>query len=346
MKIIIDIGHPAHVHYFKNFIQIMKKSDHGVLVTARNKEVVHSLLNSFEIKYIDRGKGKKGLLGKLIYMFKADLLLLKLSLKYKPDIFMSFASPYAALISWLLRKPHIAFTDTEHATLGNLAFIPFSQVVCTPSSFNKDLGKKHVRFNGFMELCYLHPNYFVPDPIVLNMLGVIKGEKYIILRFISWNASHDVGHSGLSLDVKHKAVKELSMHAKVFISSEGELPEDLQKYKIKIPPEKMHDALYYSTLYLGESGTMAVEAAILGTPSITVSTLSKLLGNFQELSEKYELIHFFDEGAVGLKKAIELIVDPESKSNWQKKAQKLIEDKIDVTQYMITFIEHYKKKDR
>lgn len=344
MKILIDTGHPAHVHYFRNFINVMEKNGHSFTITARKKEVTNNLLNSYGIKYFDRGKGKISILGKFIYMIKADLMLLKLAVKFQPDVFMSFASPYAAQVSWILRKPHVAFTDTEHATLGNLAFVPFSKWVITPSCFNKNFCKKHIRFNGYMELCYLHPNYFTPDPSVLDIMGVKKGEKYIILRFVSWNASHDLGHSGLTLEVKRRAVKELSKYAKVFISSEGELPEDLKQYQIQILPEKMHDVLYYAELFFGESGTMAVESAILGTPSIRVSTLAKLLGNFKELSEKYELIHFFDDGAVGLRKAIELISDPESKSKWQKKAKKLIDDKIDVTQYMIDFIEQYKKR--
>tara|TARA_B100002003_G_C13601471_1_gene310124 strand:+ start:62 stop:442 length:381 start_codon:yes stop_codon:yes gene_type:complete len=110
LKLLIDIGHPAHVHYFKNFIQIMKKNSHSFLLTARDKEVVFDLLNRYGIKFTSRGKGKKTLYGKLCYIFQADFRILKLAIKFKPDIFISFASPYAAQISWLLRKPHIAFT--------------------------------------------------------------------------------------------------------------------------------------------------------------------------------------------------------------------------------------------
>ena len=36
MKIFLDIGHPAHVHYFKNFIMEIKNEGHKVLITARN----------------------------------------------------------------------------------------------------------------------------------------------------------------------------------------------------------------------------------------------------------------------------------------------------------------------
>ena len=49
MKILVDIGHPAHVHYFKNFIYEMSKRKHKFLVVARNKEVSIELLNAFKI---------------------------------------------------------------------------------------------------------------------------------------------------------------------------------------------------------------------------------------------------------------------------------------------------------
>ena len=161
MKIFIDIGHPAHVHYFRNFINILSDKGDSFLITARNKDVAHKLLNRYNIKYIDRGTGKVGLFRKFIYMFKADFLLYKAAKQFKPDIFMSFSSPYAAHVAYLLNVPHISFTDTEHAVLGNMAFIPFTKKILTPLCFNKDYGKKHIRFDSYMELCYLHPNYFL-----------------------------------------------------------------------------------------------------------------------------------------------------------------------------------------
>ena len=84
-----------------------------------------------------------------------------------------------------------------------------------------------------MELAYLHPNYFKPDKEILSILGVNEGEKYVIVRFVSWAAAHDFGHLGISFENKKKAVIEMSKFAKVFISSEKELPEDLKPYQIE-----------------------------------------------------------------------------------------------------------------
>jgi len=48
MKILIDINHPAHVHYFKNIIKIMEKKGHEFLIISRNKEIEHYLLKKYE----------------------------------------------------------------------------------------------------------------------------------------------------------------------------------------------------------------------------------------------------------------------------------------------------------
>ena len=65
MKILIDIGHPAQVHYFRNFISIMESKGHLCFVIARNKEVTFDLLKIYGIKFKSRGKGGKGFFGKL-----------------------------------------------------------------------------------------------------------------------------------------------------------------------------------------------------------------------------------------------------------------------------------------
>ena len=162
------------------------------------------------------------------------------------------------------------------------------------------------------------------------------------MRFISWGATHDHGHMGLSLAMKRRSVEELSNEARVFISSERELPEDLKKFQIKLPPERMHDALFYASLYFGESGTMTTEAAVLGTPAVRVSTIAKLLGNFIELRDKYGLLCYYDSDKEGFEVALKLL-KKNLKLKWRVKKEKMLKDKIDVTQFMIDTVVNYKK---
>ena len=340
MKILIDIGHPAHVHYFKNFIKIMKKKNHNILIIARDKDVTYNLLNFYNYTYISRGKGGNNIFSKLLYLFKGNFIILKYAKKFKPDLNLSFGSPYVAMASLLLRVPHINFNDTEHAKLSHLISDPFSQCILTPSAYKVDLGKKQIRFNGYMELCYLHPNYFEPDLSILDLLKVKNDEKYIIMRFVSWNASHDIGHSGLSIEIKHKAVKELSKYANVFISSEEELPNDLKKYQLNISPNKMHDVLSFTDLFIGEGATMASECACLGTPAIYVNSLN--VGYLEE-QEKFGSLFSFRNSEDVIEKAIALLNTPNIKKEFQKRRKIMLAHKIDVTAFMVWLVEDYPK---
>jgi len=343
MKILIDINHPAHVHYFKNMIKIMENKGHQFLIISRNKEIEHYLLKKYDIPFFDRGKGENRLIGKTFYFFKALFLILKEAKKFKTDVIISFGTPYPAIASCLLKIPHISVNDTEHARLHHLLTDPFSKCILTPSCYNKDLGKKQIRFNGYMELCYLHSKYFMPDPSIFDLLGVNKDEKYVIFRFVSWNASHDVGHSGLSLEMKRKAVNEFSKYAKVFISSEGELPNGLDEFKIKIPPEKMHDALYYASMLYGESATMASECAVLGTPAIYLDNVGR--GYTDEQENKYGLVFNYSESLEdqekSIRKGVELFQNSNLKQESQKRRQKMLSEKIDVSAFMVWFVENY-----
>jgi uncharacterized protein len=113
-------------------------------------------------------------------------------------------------------------------------------------------------------------------------LGIEEDEKFVIVRFVSRSAVHDIGSKGLALAMKRQVVEAFSKYARVFISSEQALPEDLRGYQLPCSPEKIHDALYYADLLYGESATMASEAACVGTPAIFVDDKGRLVAKVQE----------------------------------------------------------------
>jgi len=345
MRILIDINHPAHVHYFRNFYMMMTAMGHDILVVSRNKEIEHNLLKSYGIPFVNRGKGKAGKYSKFLYMLYANARLLLLSLKFKPHVFINFLHPYPSQVARLLGKVSLVFSDTEHATLHHKLTVPFATKVLTPSCYRLDLGKKHIRFRSYMELSYLHPNYFKPDPSVLDLLNVSGSEKFVIVRFVSWAAAHDFGHTGMTLENKRRVVWELSKHSKVFISSEGKLPTDLEGFRIRIPFYKMHDALYYSALLFGESATMASEAAVLGTPSIFIDNDGR--GYTDEEEAKYKLVNNFNESEEGqeraLQKALEIIKDRDGKEKYRVMRNELLSNCIDTTRFMIDEVLKYDK---
>ena len=348
MRIIVGIWHPAHVHFFKNMIWNLEKRGHDIQIVTRPKEVTLDLLDRYGFNYKIVGIHYKKSLAKALGMIKTEYRIYKIAKNFKPDIFLGIADVYCAHVGKWIRKPSIIFTDTENVKLGNLLTFPFADVICTPSCFMGDIKlKKHVKYNGYHELAYLHPNYFKPDIEVLEGLKMSKEERFIIIRFISWEASHDTSLQGIKKGSELDFIKTLERYGKVFITSERKLGNDFESYRIKLSYEKIHSLLNFADLYIGEGGTMAAEAAILGTPAIHIESTSKgiatgaLSGNFLELRDKYGLLHFYPDQNQALEKAIEILENKNAKNEWRKKREKLLKDKIDVTKWMTDFIERY-----
>ncbi len=341
MRILVGVGHPKHVHIRKNIVHNLENDGHEVKILAWAKDLAIYLLNFYGFEYEIVGKNYKGLAKKAYGMLMSDLNVLRVAKKFKPDI-LAWGGPYLAHVSKLIGKPHIGFTDTEHAGLTNWLSNPFSDVIVTPACYKGKINpKKHVTYNGYEELTYLHPNYFKPDPAVLDDLGLSKNDRYIILRFVSWQASHDIGDSGFTN--KEEVIKSLEPFGQILITSERKLPPELEKYKIAIPPEKIHHALYFATLYIGESAPMATESAILGTPAIFVSTSRR--GYTDELENKYGLVYNFNDPKTmqkyALEKAFKLLENENIKRIWEKKRMKMLSEKIDVTKFLTDFIGNY-----
>ena len=340
MKVLFDLGHPAHVHYFKNLIKLLQKNGKQVLIIAREKDVTHSLLKSYKIPYLSRGKGSKNLPGKLFYLFKANLQLYKYSILFKPDLFISFASPYAAQIARYFNKPHIAFTDTEHAKLGIASFLPFTDTIITPKTFKGSLGHNHIKFDGYMENTYLHPKYFKPDKNILKKLNLSNKERYVVLRLVSWDASHDIGQKGFKIDTLIKLIAEIKNHARVFISAENKIPKILKKYQLSINPTEIHDVLSFAELFIGEGATMASECAIMGTPSIYINSLS---AGTLENQEQKGILYMFKSSNGLIEKTREILINPKAKRETKQKSTDLFKNKIDINNFFYWLISEYPK---
>ena len=341
MRILIDLGHPAHVHYYKNFAKIMSEKGHEILFTCRDKEVTISLLKHYRFKYVNFGHPFKSLPGKLFGLFYFTFRVFLISFKFRPDLFLN-STMYSAIVAWLMRKPHIALEDTFNEEQVKL-YLPFTSCVLTGTYDHPSLGEKEINLDGYQELMYLHPNYYKPDNSILKNLALKDDEAYVILRFISWNASHDIGHKGISLKNKIFAVKEFSKYARVFISSESKIPAELEHYKINIPPYRIHDAIYFANLLFGESSTMAEEAAILGTPAIYLNNDSTFYT--KHLEHDYQLLFNFSESEEDQKQSIKLAIDLLKncciKTEWNTKRDKIIFEKIDFTAFLVWFVENW-----
>ena len=332
MRILIDIGHPGHLHLFKHLAHRFIREGSEVLFTAREKEFELELIRAEGFQYKSFGKHYKTLWGKIWGLLKFDVQMFFTGLRFKPDLFISHGSIYAAHAAFLLGKKHLSLEDS-----GNMEQIvlyrPFTDAILTPDVLPEDLGPKQIRYRGYHEIAYLHPRYFTPNPELYRWLGLKNDEPYAIVRLVSWNATHDAGHKGLTNEDKVKLVKKLSEHMRVFITSEKALDPDLKPYQIKIAPEKLHHALSYASIVVSEGATIASEAGVLGTPTIYINTIAR---SYCQDQEKFGLVFNTSDS----EKVFALIDDilGQDRQEFRNRRDQLLETKVNVTDYLHEFI--------
>jgi predicted glycosyltransferase len=334
MRVLVDIGHPGHVHFYKHVIWHLEREGHQVLISARDKDVTLALLDHYGFAYQTLsgiGRGRWGLLREFL---QREWALLRLIRAFDPDVVTEVGGLFIAPVCQMLKKPSIVFTDSEPVPLDRFFTYPFASMICTPECFMRDLGNRHIRYAGYHELAYLHPSYFQPDSTVLRELGVAQDEPYIVLRFVAWRATHDLGQAGFSTGLKLAIVEELSRYGRLFITSEVPLGQALEQHRVKLPPHRIHDVLYYARLFMGDGATMATEAGILGTPAVRSSSLALSMGNFVELMDRYELVYSYYDASRALEKAMEVLEWKSAKESWQRRRGRLLEEKVDVTRFV------------
>ncbi|MEX2161700.1 MAG: DUF354 domain-containing protein [Anaerolineales bacterium] len=339
MKILVDINHPSQVHLFKHAIRRLQARNHSVLIIARDKDVTLQLLEEYGFEYVPGTVRRPGLFNLLYELFSKTLLIWRESKKFDPDVFISLGSPPAAWAAFLRGKPHLAFTDTEHSVEQLVLYKPFSMRIYTPDCFLLDLGVKQRRYAGYHELAYLHPSQFTPSFEVIREFGLSEEVPFFVVRFVSFSATHDIRQTGLSLEEKDDLLKLLQSYGQVVVSSEAAKGMTVLGFSTQIPPSKMHHLLAYAALFIGEGTTMATEAALLGIPAITLTPHEG--GNRLELENKYGLVRGIRDPHRLKAEVIKLLQDKDLKRHWQEKRAKLLSEKIDVTEFIVSQIEGF-----
>lgn len=118
-----------------------------------------------------------------------------------------------------------------------------------------------------------------------------------------------------------------------------------------------------TSLYIGDSQTMAAEAGVLGVPFVRFNDFVGRIGYLRELEDKYELgygVHatvlsadsdirrndgtLQPSGVEELYKRVEALVampSAERKALFQSRRQSMLSDKVDCAKFLTWFIENY-----
>jgi len=335
MRILIDILHPAHVHFFRNFIREAKSHGHSICVTARDKEMTLELLRTYQIEHLVLTRQAKGSIGLAFELIKHSFLVWRVARKFQPDLMIGIMAPCIAIAGLALKTKVIAVYDNESAKLTNRVVYRLVDAYITPVAFTQHLGPKQVRYSGYHELAYLHPNYFAPNVELVRDIKRKYPSQIFFVRFVGWWSSHDRGEKGFSLEGKRALLDLLSGYGTVILSSEAPLPKEFKAYESNFPASMIHHVLVCADLFVGESSTMASEAAILGCHSIYISKTGRGVNDEQARLYRHAEYYTDRQESVLFRRLEGLLNDSEIKNNAKSGASKLVESTIDITQKLL-----------
>jgi len=183
--------------------------------------VTTDLLDAAGVPYAVVSHAGAGPLSRIGELLEREIGLVRLARRIDPDVVVSQVDPAAVHAARLVGARAVVFDDSEHERLVAGLTHRFADVVCTPSGFDRDVPNQR-RYDGFHELAYLHPNRFTPDPAALQRHGVDPESSYAVVRFVAWDAHHDLGRRGFSPAGKQQLVERLDEHGTVYVTAEGE----------------------------------------------------------------------------------------------------------------------------
>jgi len=352
MKILLAVNHPAQFHLFKNAYAVLKNKGHKVVFVIKNKDILVDLMQSEGVVFHKLtqkrvGKGKFLILAKgFLDLIIQDVNLFKFVRKFKPDIMVG--TDYSIThVGKLFNIPSIVFNEDDFAINKFFCKLAYPLASCIVSPSVCDVGKyysKKISYLGFQKLSYLHPAVFSPDINIVKQYNPVP-EKFFLIRLVSFSAGHDIEmeHGGFDKESLMSLIHLLEPHGKVFITSESKIPPALSSYQLKIDVKHIHHLMSFASLFIADSQSMIVEAAMLGTPSIRFNSFVGKISVLEELEQKYELtigIHNSRPDLL-LKKVAELLAVPNLQESYARRRETMLADKINLNAFMTWFIENY-----
>lgn len=346
MKYLFYLGHPAHFHLFKNVINNLKNKEHEVKILIKKKDILEDLLHSSGWDYINinpegRNDNKVSIAWNLL---KRDFIFWNIARKFKPQLMIGTCAEISHA-GFFLRIPSIVVNEDDDETIPLFSKIAYPLATNILAPVCCRVGKwesKKISYQGYHELAYLHPDNFIPDKSIAVKYADFS-KPFFILRFAKLTAHHDAGARGINDEIAKSLIAALEKYGRVYISSERTILSSLEKYRIDINPAEIHHVMSFASLYIGDSQTMAAEAAVLGIPFIRYNDFIGKLSYLDELENKYLLGFGIKPGNEEqlIKKTEELLQTGNIHSIWKEKRKKMLSENVDVSKFFTLLFENY-----
>lgn len=335
-RFLFYMGHPAHYHNFKHVINGLVSDGHVAKVVARGKDVLFDLLEDedWDVVKLNERKpsGKWGLVKSIV---GREFTMFNMARKFKPHVMIG-TDLVITHVGKVLRIPSVVVNEDDSAAIPLMAkyAFPYATAILAPQCCDQSpFNHKKIGYRGYHELAYLHPDFFSPD--ATSLPDICGSEKYFLLRFASLHAHHDHGRSGISDEMAMKIISILEPHGRVFINSERAFSKELEPYRLQVSPSDIHQVMAHAAMYIGDSQTMAAEAAVLGVPSIRFNDFVGELSYLEELEHRYGLtkgIRTHDPELL-LQTVKDWAATPHLKEEWQNRRKRMLKETVSVTPF-------------
>jgi predicted glycosyltransferase len=286
-KIWIDIEQPKTAIMFQSLIKRFEDEESNLLITARDYEPTHQILDDYEIMYERIGKhGGERLDDKLETYINRLKALFPIVKKFSPDYFVTFLSLEGTRIAYGLQIPSIAINDEPRNEPVCKLLHPFINNIITPECIPIEWytklyadREKIIRYNGLDEIAWL--SEYTPNPNILDKFSIDKG-NYLLIRSEPVNASYLIDKlkpdETMISEFLPGIYKEFPNHTYLLLVRSDKQEQFLLKKLKGLSKEKnilvtqylpnIVDLCFYSALVISGGGTIVRESSLLSVPSI------------------------------------------------------------------------------
>jgi len=350
MRILFAVNHPSQFHLFKNAYHQLIRNGHDAVFVIKDKDILEELMKSEKIAFhrLTRKRIGHNIISILFYgmidILVQDIKLFTFVKKFKPNILIG--TDYSIThVGWVLRTPSIVLNEDDYELNKLFCKLAYPLASCIVSPTICSVGKfkmKKISYHGYQKLAYLHPSVFTPN-IDIASKYIDTSIKNFIIRLVSLSAGHDINIKGMDENTLREVVSKLSNYGAVHISNETIIPDEFEKYRLKIDLKDIHHVISYSTIFISDGQSMIVEAAMLGIPSIRFNSLVGKISVLDELENVYGLtIKIHNSRPDLLIQTIQkFLLTEDLQSEYQNRKNKMLKEKINLSQFLIKFIEGY-----
>jgi len=347
MRFLFYLAHPAKFQFHKAQLMELKSKGHTVDIIINSKDVLEELLIEDDFEYTNlfpNGRKIKGVhvyIAAFITIFRTLHRLFKYTKGKKYDLFIG---DLLTVLGRLKGVRSLYPTDDVIRQVPEQSIFLFTcnHIIAPTITELGIFNKKKINYDGYKALAYLHPSIFSPDLTAIDKKYREKNKLFFI-RCTGFGATHDIGRNGINNEVLEDIIDLLGNRGDIVISSERELPEHLNQYLYTGKKNDIFHYMAFADIVIGDSVSMCVEAALLGTPVVEYDDYWFEMEQLMELQHKYKLINLFQPPDLQpmFEKVEEILNTPSYKDDIKVKRDKFIEEKIDVNDFLIWFMENY-----